>query len=220
MGHRQFRGLFGPDVMQFQIDLEIGQWQDPHGMRHAPPLAGIDEADEPKLTSDGMIDLEGLILRASPLYKEFFDEIGAQAIVMPMGDTYTALERGMINGVAYPAIGYRDFGWDKFTRYRVDPSFFGIDVLISMNLDAWNALSDESKAVLDEVAQEFERESSEAIIKEDQETRAALEADGMAVVEMTGEGRQRFLDAAANASWTRMERRDPTHVEELRAHFE
>ncbi|MFD1795185.1 C4-dicarboxylate ABC transporter substrate-binding protein [Paracoccus aurantiacus] len=175
--------------------------------------------DEPKLQPDGMLDFNGLVLRASPLYKQFFDSIGAQAVVMPMGDTYTALERGMINGLAYPSIGYKAFGWDKFTRYRVDPGFFGMDVLISMNLDAWNDLTDESKALLTEVAQEFERESSDAIRKEDEETRALLEQEGMQVVEMTGEGRQKFLDAAAKSSWDRMTARDPAHVDQLRDLF-
>lgn len=176
--------------------------------------------DEPKVLDNGMLDFNGLVLRASPLYKQFFDSIGAQAVVMPMGDTYTALERGMINGLAYPSIGYKAFGWDKFTRYRVDPSFFGMDVLISMNLDAWNDLSDESKAVLEQAAKEFEHESSDAMRKEDQETRALMESEGMKVVEMTGEGRDAFLDAAAKSSWDRMNERDPTHVEELRALFD
>ena len=175
--------------------------------------------EEPQLADDGMLVFDDLVLRASPLYKQFFDSIGAQAVVMPMGDTYTALERGMINGLAYPSIGYKAFGWDKFTRYRVDPAFFGMDVLISMNLDAWNDLSDESKAILDQAAQEFEREASEAIMKEDQDTRTLMEEEGMEVVEMTGEGRDRFLEAAAASSWERMESRDPTHVEELRELF-
>ena len=175
--------------------------------------------DEPKVLDNGMLDFNGLVLRASPLYKQFFDSIGAQAVVMPMGDTYTALERGMINGLAYPSIGYKAFGWDKFTRYRVDPVFFNMDVLISMNLDAWNDLSDESKAILTEVAQEFEHESSEAMRKEDAETLALLETEGMKVIEMTGEGREAFLQAAAKSSWDRMAERDPANVETLRELF-
>ena len=95
-----------------------------------------------------------------------------------------------------------------------------MDVLISMNLDAWNDLSDESKAVLETAAKEFEHESSDAMRKEDQETRALMESEGMKVVEMTGEGREAFLDAAAKSSWDRMNERDPTHVEELRALFD
>ena len=55
--------------------------------------------------------------------------------------------------------------------------------------------------------------------KEDAETRALMESEGMKVVEMTGEGRDAFLEAAAKSSWDRMRERDPTHVEELRALF-
>ncbi|RID90846.1 C4-dicarboxylate ABC transporter substrate-binding protein [Gemmobacter lutimaris] len=175
--------------------------------------------DEPKLTEDGLLDFSKLVIRASPLYKQFFESLGAQMIVQPAGDVYTSLERGVINANAYPSIGYKAFGWDKFTRYRVEPGFFHLDVLISMNLDKWNSLSDESRKILNEVAIEYERESYDAIAKEDEESRAAMEAEGMKVVEMTGAGRDKFLAEAAKASWDRMKDRDPTHVEELRKLF-
>ena len=72
---------------------------------------------------------------------------------------------------------------------------------------------------LEEAAKEFEHESSDAIRKEDADTRALLEQEGMKVVEMTGAGRDKFLDAAAASSWDRLESRDPANVEKLRELF-
>lgn len=175
--------------------------------------------EEPQFTTEGMLDFSKLVIRSAPLYKQFFESLGAQIVVQPAGDVYTSLERGVINANAYPSIGYKAFGWDKFTRYRVEPSFFNLDVLITMNLDAWNGLSEESRAILNEVAIEYERASYDAIAQEDVDERAKMEAEGMEVREMTGEGRAKFLEGAARASWDRMEARDPTHIEELRKLF-
>ena len=37
--------------------------------------------DEPKLTEDGMLDFTPLLIRASPLYKQFFENLGATLVI-------------------------------------------------------------------------------------------------------------------------------------------
>ncbi|MFN3938859.1 MAG: TRAP transporter substrate-binding protein DctP, partial [Gemmobacter sp.] len=168
--------------------------------------------NEPKLTEDGMLDFSNIIIRASPLYRQFFENLGATFIIQPAPEVYTSLERGVINANAYPVLGYASFGWDRFTRYRVDPSYFRMDVLISMNLDAYNALSPEARAIIDEVSEEFEQKSWEETAALRDRLAQEMIDKGQQVVEMHGAGRERFLQMAAEASWQRMEARDPTHI--------
>lgn len=175
--------------------------------------------DEPKLTADGMIDFTPILIRASPLYKQFFETLGATLVIQPAPEVYTSLERGVINANAYPVLGYASFGWDKFTKYRVDPSFFRMDVLISMNLDAYNALSPEARKIVTETAIEFEQKSYDETAALAKRLAQDMVDRGQKVVEMKDPGRQRFLDAASTASWERMTQRDPTHIEELRKLF-
>lgn len=175
--------------------------------------------DEPKLDADGLLDFSGLTIRASPLYRQFFESLGATMIVQQAGEVYTSLERGVINANAYPAMGYASFGWDKFTKWRVDPSYFQTDVLISMNKDKWDSLTPEAQKILTDVAIAYERESYEFNVAETERLKAEMIAGGMQVKEMTGAGREKFLELAAKASWDRMAERDPTNVEALRALF-
>ncbi len=175
--------------------------------------------NEPKLDADGMVDFSNIVIRASPLYKTFFENLGATLIIQPAGDVYTSLERGVINANAYPAMGYASFGWDKFTKYRVDPEYFSTDVLISMNYDAWDALSDESKKIVEEVAIEYERESYDAMVAETARLKQEMVDHGQKVVEMSATGREKFLKTAADASWQRMESRDGTYIAQLRELF-
>ncbi|MCB1342361.1 MAG: TRAP transporter substrate-binding protein DctP [Pseudooceanicola sp.] len=175
--------------------------------------------DEPKLTEDGMLDFTPLLIRASPLYKQFFENLGATLVIQPAPEVYTSLERGVINSNAYPALGYHAFGWDKFTKYRVDPSYFRMDVLITMNLDAYNALSPEAQKIVTETAMEFEQKSYDETAALAEKLKQEMVDGGMKVVEMTGAGKDKFLAAAAAASWERMEARDPTDVPKLRELF-
>ena len=50
------------------------------------------------------------------------------------------------------AQGVLDLGWDEQTKYRVDPSFYNVDVNLLVNLDIWNGLTDEQRAKLEEGA--------------------------------------------------------------------
>lgn len=176
--------------------------------------------NEPKLTEDGMLDFSTLLIRASPLYKQLFENVGATMIIQPAPEVYTSLERGVINANAYPVLGYASFGWDKFTKYRIDPSYFRMDVLISMNLDAFNALSPEAQKILVETAAEYEQKSFDETAALAKRLADEMVAKGQTVVEMTGAGRDRFLQMAADATWQRMEERDPTYIADLRAKFQ
>lgn len=175
--------------------------------------------DKPEMAADGAIDFTKLKIRASPLYRKFFENLGATVIVQNAGDVYTSLERGVINANAYPVMGYASFGWDKFTKYRIDPSFFQVDVLVSVNKKKWDSLTPESQKLLTEVAIEYEKESYDFNKAETERLAKEMVDKGQQVVEMTGEGRDKFLATAAKASWDRMAERDPTHVEELRKLF-
>jgi TRAP-type C4-dicarboxylate transport system substrate-binding protein len=176
--------------------------------------------DEPKLAEDGMLDFTGLLIRASPLYKQFFENVGATLIIQPAPEVYTSLERGVINSTAYPILGFEAFGWDKFIKYRVDPGFFRLDVLISMNKDSWEALSPEAQKIVAETAAEFEQKSYDDSAALAEMLAQRMIDKGQTVVEMTGAGRERFLREAADASWQRMESRDPTHIAKLKELFQ
>ena len=140
-------------------------------------------------------------------------------IVQGPGEIYTSLERGLVNANAYTVLGYQGFGWQKFTKYRIDPGFFQTDVLISMNLAKWDGLSEAARKILQDVAIEHERESVDATLKNTEKEGQQMIAGGMKVVELSGAARASFLDKAARISWERMTKRDATHIAALREKF-
>ena len=176
-------------------------------------------AEEPTRTADGGIDFSKLKVRSAALYRDFLESLGATVVVQGPGEVYTSLERGLVNANAYTVLGYQGFGWQKFTKFRIDPGFFQTDVLISMNKTRWDSLPDAARKILQEVALDFERESIEANVKGTEDEGRQMIAGGMKVIELTGAARAAYLEKAARVSWERLAKRDSTNVGALRQKF-
>jgi len=174
---------------------------------------------KPEVTDDGGVNLDGFRIRTAPLYRAFVESLGATNVVQSPSEVYTSLERGVVDGTGYTIVGMRDFNWDKFVKYRIDPGFFQTDVLISMNYDKWQSLSDEAKQILNEVAIEWEKESYDIMAAATESEDKALREGGIEVIELTGKARETYLKNAYEVTWNRLKERDPTHYEKLREIF-
>lgn len=203
------------------IDQIFAKKANAHILAHVDGGTGfhVFTTEAPVRTPDGGVDWSKIKVRSAPLYREFLEAIGTTAVVQSPGEAYTSLERGLVNANAYSILGYGSFGWDKFTKYRIDPSFLQTDVLITMNKKKWDSLPPAAQKILSDVAIEHEKASFAA---NDEATRAEakqLADKGMKVVELTGEGRRRYEAAETRVSWERLAKRDATQVQALKAKF-
>src|SRR5205807_3959221 len=90
-------------------------------------------------------DLTGLKLRITPVYRDFFQALGATVVQTAPGEVYTALERGVVDGYGWPITGVFDLGWNEKTKFRVDPGFYTAEVSVLVNKATWDRLSDAQK---------------------------------------------------------------------------
>src|SRR5213596_82000 len=86
-------------------------------------------------------DLTGLKIRITPVYRDFFQALGATVMQTAPGEVYTALERGVVDGYGWPINGIFDLNWHEKTKFRVDPGFYNAEVSLVMNLYKWKALT-------------------------------------------------------------------------------
>lgn len=159
----------------------------------------------PSFDADGNLEVEGLKLRGNAVYNAFFTNyLGAQVIDLPTGEVYAALQRGVVDATGWTQIGLIDLKWNEFLNYRIEPCFFSTDLGVIVNLDRWNALSDEAKKIVQDVAIQHEIDSVNALRLKRDEDFAALEAQGMKVVSIEGEAKANYLLAAREKNWERM----------------
>lgn len=161
-------------------------------------------------------DLSGLTIRTTPVYRAMFEALGATLVRTAPGEVYTALERGAIDGYGWPIQGVLDLGWDEQTDYRVDPGFYQVDVNFLVNMDSWNALSDEARQVLEEAALWTEAQNADNIGINETESAKQTEA-GIEVITFDGEAREKWLGTAQEAGWAAIEEIDAEKAEALKA---
>lgn len=163
-------------------------------------------------------DLNGLTIRTTPVYQAMFKALGANLVRTAPGEVYTALERGAIDGYGWPIQGVLDLGWDEQTKYRVDPGFYQVDVNVIVNLDKWNGLGDEQKALLEKAAEWIEAKNADNLDINAKEAAAQAEA-GIEVIEFAGDDREAWLKAAQDEGWAAIAAINADAADKLKACF-
>jgi TRAP-type transport system periplasmic protein len=164
------------------------------------------------------IDLTGLKLRITPVYRDFFQSLGATVVQTAPGEVYTALERGVVDGYGWPITGVFDLGWHERTKFRVDPGFYNVEVSILINKDTWGRLNDAQKKIITDAANWIEAQASE-IAKENASDIARQKAAGIQVIEFKDADAKEFLAKAYEAGWAGVLKQSPEHGAKLREFF-
>ncbi|PJE32939.1 Alpha-keto acid-binding periplasmic protein TakP precursor [Pseudooceanicola marinus] len=175
--------------------------------------------DEPTVGEDGSVDMNGARLRSQPIYQGFFESLGAVPVSAPVPEVYTGLERGTFDGIGWPIAGVTDMSWDKYLKYRIDPGFFNTDLVIFMNPESYEGLSDEAREIIDAAALNYELTSRDRLASVTAETDAAVREGGIEVITLEGEAAQAYLDGAYGSAWARLEASDSAHYDALRDAF-
>ncbi len=162
------------------------------------------------------LDFTGLKIRVTPVYKDVVEALGGTAITTAPGEVYTALERGVVDGYGWPVTGIFDLGWEKVTKYRLEPPFYSVEVNVLINLDVWKGLGEAQRKVLNDAALWLEGLDNEnpALIKVEVERQAAA---GIAPIDYGPAESKRFLEVANEAAWQSVLKRAPQTGAKLRA---
>ena len=129
-------------------------------------------------------DLSGLKLRIAPIYRDFFQKMGANVLQIAPGEVYTALERGVVDGYGWPLIGIFDLGWHEKTKFRLEPGFYTIELGIQFSANTWKKLTPAQRTFLEKQGAWLESENAEIARRDSAEEIKKQTAAGIQVVKM------------------------------------
>ena len=176
--------------------------------------------NEPKRTPSGGVDLTGVKLRGSPIFRGFYDSLGASMVVVQAAEIYTALERGVVDGVGWTANGMADNGWEKLLKVRIFPTFWQGDIALLANQASLQKLDPKARALLTSVVVDLEKHTDEWGQAEASKQEGKLKAAGMKDLRLEGEDARRYYAAAYGSLWSQLEKRLPkSEVDALRKAF-
>ena len=161
-------------------------------------------------------DLTGLKIRITPVYRDFFQALGANVVTTPPGEVYTALERGVVDGYGWPIGGIFDFNWQEKTKFRIDPGFYDAEVSIIMNLDKFKALKPNQRAYLEKQMLALEAQNPTVWKEYATSETARQEKAGIQVIRFDAAGTKKYVDAAYDAGWANAIKVNPEFAKKLK----
>jgi TRAP-type C4-dicarboxylate transport system substrate-binding protein len=161
-------------------------------------------------------DIKGFKIRVTPVYRAFFKALGADLIQTAPGDVYTALERGTIDGYGWPTWDIKSVGWDKVTKYRVEPPFYIVSVATIINLDKWKSLNQKQQELLTRHAIRLENEFPKKADEGNARYRKEQAEAGVQVIEFKGKVAEDYVKLAYESAWAEFMQLDPVNTPALR----
>lgn len=163
-------------------------------------------------------DLSGLKIRITPVYRDFFQALGATVMQTAPGEVYTALERGVVDGYGWPIGGIFDANWHQHTKFRVDPGFYNAEVSILLNLDAWKKLGAKQRDYLQTQGIALEAQNEYWKQYNAEETTRQAKA-GLQTIKFDEATTKAFVARAYEVGWAGAIKASPQHGPKLKELF-
>jgi TRAP-type C4-dicarboxylate transport system substrate-binding protein len=160
-------------------------------------------------------DLTGLKIRITPVYRDFFQALGATVVQTSPGEVYTALERGVVEGYGWPINGIFDANWHEKTKYRVDPGFYNAEVSMIMNLDKWKQLTQAQRDLLMKhvIALEADNVSWKKVNEDDAKRQREV---GIQTITFDPATARAYYDKAYEVGWASVIKASPQYGPQLK----
>ena len=165
-------------------------------------------------------DLTGLKLRIAPIYRDFFQKLGANVVQIAPGEVYTALERGVVDGYGWPLLGIFDLGWHEKTKYRIEPGFYAIELGVIFSANTWRKLNPAQRAFLEKQAVWLESQNVDMAAKDAPAEIKKQQDAGLQVIKLDAEQSRILQKTAYDAAWDAVVKSSPAHGAKLREMLE
>src|SRR5437868_12213475 len=160
-------------------------------------------------------DLTGLKIRITPVYRDFFQAMGASVMTTAPGEVYTALERGVIDGYGWPIHALFDLNWQEKTKFRVDPGFYNAEVGLVMNLDKYKWLTPAAREFLSKETRAYEQQNEFWKAYNQNEAKRQAEA-GIQVISFDAATSKAYVEKANEIGWAAAIKSSPQYGEQLK----
>jgi TRAP-type mannitol/chloroaromatic compound transport system substrate-binding protein len=158
-----------------------------------------------------LADFKGIKMRVPEgLGAEVWRRAGAGVVTLPGSEVYTALERGVIDATDWGTLGMNaDLGYHKIAKYPLYPGFHSMpSAEVAVNMDKWNALSPDLKALVEMAVRDFARSMVQRIAIEDLKAQEAAKKEGGEPINWSAEDRRSFRQLAQGA-WADWAKKSP-----------
>jgi len=139
-------------------------------------------------------DLKGMKIRAFGAVTKIVTLLGGVPVAMPMGETYEALSRGVVEGSIAPYEALQGWKWGEVVKFTIEAPamYYSSAFFIAMNKDKWNALPPDIQKIIEKVNEEWIEKQGKAWDEIDKEGKDFTIKLGNKIIALTVDENRRW----------------------------
>jgi TRAP-type C4-dicarboxylate transport system substrate-binding protein len=102
-------------------------------------------------------DVKGIKIRCTGMAAKIAGALGATPVAMPMGETYDALSRGVVDASMAPQEALQGWKWGEVVKFTTEcfGASYSSGMFVVMNKQKWNALSPDVQKIIEKINEEY-----------------------------------------------------------------
>lgn len=102
-------------------------------------------------------DVKGLKIRCTGMAAKIVTALGGAPVAMPMGETYDAISRGVVDGSMAPQESLEGWKWGEVVKFTTEDfgASYTAGMFVVMNKSKWNALPPDIQKIIGEINGEW-----------------------------------------------------------------
>jgi len=152
----------------------------------------------------------------SPLMEAFVKALGASLTIIPTPELYSAVDRGIVDGIILPLSTIVDSKLHETLKYVINHPFENSGIALIMNLDTFNRLPRNLQNLLIDTAKDLELTWPAESAKDEQKNWKAIMDAGVKIIEFSPADAKWFVDTAYEVEWKKHIKKYPDIGPKLR----
>jgi TRAP-type transport system periplasmic protein len=142
-------------------------------------------------------DLKGMKIRCTGMASKIATALVATPVAMPMGDTYDAVSRGVVDGSMAPQEALFGWKWGEVVKFTVEDwgASYSSGMFVVMNKDKWNALPPDIQKIIEKINGEWIEKQGKAWDEIDKEGRDYTLKLGNKITSLSKEENEKWVKA-------------------------
>ena len=147
---------------------------------------------------ESLDDFKGQKLRMpnNPIHVKLAERLGANVVIMDMGEVFTALEQGVADGQDNPLATVKTEGWYEVQDYVYDTNHIIASLELFAGDEFWNTLSSDEQKVFEEASQAASDYAWDLYEEQLEDDKQFMKDKGLTVTELSDEDRTAMEEKA------------------------
>lgn len=184
------------------------------------PLSGVGYVFQVRGSPDDLSYFKGKKIRSIPLYDPILQSLGATPVTTSPAEAYTAMERGVVDGLGWPDIGLLDFKFYEQAKFIMMPTFYQLRTVSLINPDSFNNLPEPLQKVLMEASASADAIGAKWAQEKRDSEHAEMEKAGVEFVSLADAEAKEFVDLTEEKLWAKVSELASADADRLRPLFD